>query len=905
MAKFILVILLMFCGSSYAQNKYVSPNGNDASNGNTAATPYKTLQFAINNCSNNGGPVDTLFVRSGTGPFQPTASILVEKPIIIKNYLTEQPVIDGGSMVFNPGGYAIMFIQKAAGITIDGLIIQNVKYNSARGIAVLNNNGTATENTGNVTIKNCVFRNIGWILNDLDTFQPNSSIGCNAIQVQCTKTTPLRNVRIQNNEVYNCATGWGEAIIVVNNVDSFYIEDNYVHEIANIGIGAAGNYTYGGAITISPTLNQARNGFIRRNKVFNCMSPIAVSAGIYLDGARNCLVEDNETYSNAAGISLGAEQTIPAGITVGNHIVRNNLVWNNSLSGIFIGSNLSFNYLENTRITGNSFYKNTTGNTINGVSVIGGPGGQTVIQLMTGSNGEALLQNNKDCIFENNIVYAKNGTRIFTGMDGAFSSVDSSKNFKSNFNLFYREDNILEFYFGSRHNFNGTLINNTLNFTTYRQQTGLDLSSITANPLFQNISANNFQLNTCSPAINRGNTVYSAATNGTTDHALRPRIFEGRLDVGAYEVQQNNNPCTFGFTQSVVFCDSVTNRVTLRWSKPANADTFTVKLGAVTLAADITDTFYIHQPATAGSYSYSVTARNSTATSSAVTATVNLPGCVKTFTLDTVIAQCNTSTALARLNWTAAVNATGYSLYRNNSFHRAISNGSTITYTDTIANNTTYTYKIRAKNSLDSAFNSNGSKTVNNTLCPGIFNLDTVKAQCNGNQSQMYLSWSVAANVVKYSVYRDTGTNNPTLFYKQVTGNSLTDTVTPFRIYSYKILAITAADSLPNNNGFISRQAISCITTNIVTIDNIPVTIQVSPNPTGSIVFLNIKSSALISIRQLSLADNSGKFILNKPVNRNGLLYATSIDLSGYQAGTYNLIIFINNKRTVVQVLKL
>ena len=68
-----------------------------------------------------------------------------------------------------------------------------------------------------------------------------------------------------------------------------------MHDIANIGIDAAGNSESG----LAGAYDYARNGLIHNNEVYRCMSSLAPAAGIYLDGSYGIAVYDNYTHHNA------------------------------------------------------------------------------------------------------------------------------------------------------------------------------------------------------------------------------------------------------------------------------------------------------------------------------------------------------------------------------------------------------------------------------------------------------------------------------------------------------------------------------------------------------------------------------------------------------------------------------
>jgi len=64
---------------------------------------------------------------------------------------------------------------------------------------------------------------------------------------------------------------------------------------------------------------------------------------------------------------------------------------------------------------------------------------------------------------------------------------------------------------------------------------GTGPGNITSDPVFENAGAGNFELRSSSPCIDTGNNAYVTTTN---DLIGNPRIFNGTVDMGAYELQQ-------------------------------------------------------------------------------------------------------------------------------------------------------------------------------------------------------------------------------------------------------------------------------------------------------------------------------------------------------------------------------
>jgi parallel beta-helix repeat protein len=520
MRKLLLTSLSIFCFFLNVQAQvYVSTTGVDAFGGGSSIAPFKTIKFAVQEASAGS----TINIASGT--YAENDAIFVNKSLnLLKN--GTNPVIIDASLRTGTNKY-MLGIVNTSDVTIDGLTFQNYIENEAKGIWIL---GAGN----NITIQNCKVSNIGWI-NNLTTLPPNSSTVTNAIKVEGNVLLPLTNIILKNNEVFNCATGWGEAVTITGNVNGFTVENNKIHNIANIGIVAAGNYAF---TNPTPSVNQARNGVILKNEVYNCMSGIANSAGIYLDGSINCTVEKNKCYNNGVGIALGGEQNVPFGASASRgHIVRNNLVFNNCITGIFLGSNNATTKLENTNVFNNTFYKDRVGQAINGVATIGGI---AVATIADNFGGEVQLQNIDGLVFKNNIVYPSNNKRAMVALSGY--SVNS---YFSDFNVYFR-DNVADIFALDGNLFNGSTLNNTYSsvagFFTARN---LEQNSFFSNPGLSNAGSNDFSLINTAFVSNKGDLIFDAALSGTTDFAGNPRLFSIRADAGAYENQNFVLPVTF------------------------------------------------------------------------------------------------------------------------------------------------------------------------------------------------------------------------------------------------------------------------------------------------------------------------------------------------------------------------
>jgi hypothetical protein len=498
--------------TSYAQT-YVATTGNDVTGNGTVALPYKTIIKGVQATAIAG----TVLVASGT--YNEASEIFIDKALTLKRNGTAAVIVNASGRGTGPFKY-MLGIVNTSNVTVDGLSFVNNIGNAGKAIWIL---GAGN----NITVKNCLVANIGWISNNLNAKPANSSIACNAIRVEGNNATALTNITLLNNNVENCATGWGEAVTITGNVNGFLVQGNFIFNIANIGIDAAGNYGTGAPSNV----NQARNGLIISNQIYNCMSRIANSAGIYLDGSVNCRVEKNEVYQCGVGISVGGEQALGLGATpLGGHVINNNEIYNNVIAGAVIGTNLASNSITNTKVFNNTFYNNRTGAIINLVDSVGT---QKLADAANIFGGEVQLQNCNGVTFKNNILYASKRKRCLVVLD-----TYTIANFVSNYNLYFRDSSVNAVISVGNASFNGTTtpaaFYSPASFATTKFQ---DVNSITGNPGFINVDTFDFYLRDTSRARNKGDIIYDNNASGITDFEFRNRRSESRVDIGCLEYQ--------------------------------------------------------------------------------------------------------------------------------------------------------------------------------------------------------------------------------------------------------------------------------------------------------------------------------------------------------------------------------
>ena len=289
-----------------------------------------------------------------------------------------------------------------------------------------------------------------------------------------------------------------------------------MHDNTNIGIDIIGHE----ATSSNESTDQARNGTVKWNTITNCIAEYATSRGIYIDGGYNITVENNISYHNGYGIEIGCENVDK---TTENITVRNNLFYDNEVAGIAIGG---FDYpngtgkVVNVTINNNTLFKN---------------------DFSDDYTGELYFTFFENCTMINNIFYT-------TDQNVLLYAESTHVNLLMNYNLFYCPggNNALEF------DFNGTVYTG---FTDYQTNSELDVNSSFADPLFVTVIIPNpdLHIQAGSPAINNGDPNYSVA-EGENDIDGEDRIFDGRVDIGADEIQESNGIIFSSTIHQDIFC---------------------------------------------------------------------------------------------------------------------------------------------------------------------------------------------------------------------------------------------------------------------------------------------------------------------------------------------------------------
>lgn len=506
---FILIALLAAACSKGAN---VAPAGNTAGAGsktwyvaadgsNNAAGTINAPLKSINAALDKAIPGDTVMVRAGNYPEKVTFphAGLLNKMITLKAYPGEKAVIDGSGMAVT-GREALVTIHNASYVVLEGFDICNFKSTTAGAVV----NGIIAEaGSGNIIIRKNKIYNIE---HNVDPGQGRSGHG-----IEITGNTPdvMKNVLVEDNIIHDTKTGYSENLTINGYVDGFTIRRNTIYNTENIGIDAAGGY----AANSNPAFNYVRNGVISENELYNIdmtRGPIGGvhghgAIGIYVDGARNIIVERNKIHEADRGIGIVSENDA---FPTSNCIVRNNFVYNCWRTGIYLGGYLGYTSggTRNCYVVNNTLFFNNRE-----------PGAYGEIE------GEIrLTEQCFDNVIKNNIVYAR-PVDIFVHKytnTGSNNIIDN--------NLYYTTGTP-QWIWGS------TNSNIITTFDAWKSASGADATSLYGlDPQLTSITLPDLHILSGSPARNAGQLI-STDVNGALDIDGNPRVVNGRIGMGAVQ----------------------------------------------------------------------------------------------------------------------------------------------------------------------------------------------------------------------------------------------------------------------------------------------------------------------------------------------------------------------------------
>ena len=483
----ILTPLLLSLNTSAQTNYFVDDlSGNDLNNGTSLATAWKTIQNACNTAT----PNSVVQIKAGTYNENIVVNISGTPGnfITLKNYLNDVVLIDGTGT----SGTTMLSITDKSFLNFQNLTIQNLTVNDAQGILIeTTGNNSSTE----LSFKNITIKNINWTSNPLTI--PASNNNAQSF-IAYGGDGGITNITIDSCKVFNNILGFSEAITLDGNVDGFTIKNCEIHDNTNIGIDIAGNYL----VSSNPTTDHARNGVLVNNTCYKNVSLAATSAGIYVDGGQNVLIEKNKCYENGNGIEIGCEENG----TTNTIMVKNNLIYNNQEVGIYVGgyTTSTSGQVLDCIIRNNTLFKNNS---------------------LNNGTGEMNISKASNCVFENNIFYTNSQDVLFS-----VDAISPQTNNVFNYNCWFTPAN----------DPNNITVNwRTSTYSTFADyQTGIsdEANSIYNNPDLVNpvLPAPDLHLLTASPCIHAGNPG-TVITTGELDYYGNTRLIGSNIDIGASE----------------------------------------------------------------------------------------------------------------------------------------------------------------------------------------------------------------------------------------------------------------------------------------------------------------------------------------------------------------------------------
>lgn len=466
----------------------------------TLLSPFNKITDAIAATANNSYTI--INVRAGTY----SEKLWIDKSgtptgyLTIKPYQNETPILDGTNvpLVQNQPKEAVI-VQSASYVRIEGLKIQNYVSNFAKGIGIY----CESNNSRFIEIINNDISNINVVQSNSSSY-PLVVFG----HSYAGASTFIDNILISGNKIHDSNTGYAEGIQINYDTRNFEVKSNEVFNISNIGIVAGG---YHGGIN-----KRSINGKIMLNKVYNCKSPIAIAAGIYIDGAKNVTAERNIVYDCQKGMAINCEVL---GKIAENDTIRNNFIYNNTRGAINIGGNNPSNesgYVVNSAVLNNSTFQNYNPSIL-------APNETSPINF-----GEITLYYSLNCKVVNNIFHAGSYNILLNGQNVPNPAPTPTQNIILNNNVWFSNITLVS----DSYRYFGINANSLSNFQT---QTAQDLNSVYGNPHYQSGNTGNLRIRCASAAIDLAS---STSYAGQSDYFGEVRRIGNKIEAGADEFER-------------------------------------------------------------------------------------------------------------------------------------------------------------------------------------------------------------------------------------------------------------------------------------------------------------------------------------------------------------------------------
>ena len=390
---------LEYNDGQYKKEIYASPDGT----GNGEIDNEANIYDAINLLK----PGYVLYLREGTYILNEGININlsgnIDDFITIRNYPNEKVCLTLNNK--NIKEYALITIEdKAQYLIIEGIEFANIKAKNAMAIRMYGGG------QNHIIIRNNIIHNIN------TSKEKDENYGANAILLIGEDSEyAINNIVIYNNKIYNNVLGYSEAISITSNCYSIYVFNNILENNSNIGIDFSGNFGY----CNDKKYDQPRKCIAAGNYVIGSKSKYDYCAGIYIDGAKDSLIDNNYISNSQYGIEVGSEEKV-LGYYTCNNVVANNLIKNNLYCGIRVGGYDLNNsgIVKNTIIDNNELINNCSNkdaaeiiiNMVDGLKIINNRITTNKYILDTEEFKESEIKN---VIFYNNNFYSKENECIY------------------------------------------------------------------------------------------------------------------------------------------------------------------------------------------------------------------------------------------------------------------------------------------------------------------------------------------------------------------------------------------------------------------------------------------------------------------------------------------------------------
>ena len=314
----------------HADVYHVATTGSDAQGDGSNEHPWAGIQKALDECA----PGDTVLVHAGTYFQRVEWNVSGSAKAGVITLIGEDGTILSGKGV---KGSQLIRVENQSHLRIENLQLVDNSNPKESGAIILEGSGS------HITISKC---------------RISRCKGKNAVAIGVYGTdakTPYSDIVIDGNSITDCEPAPSEALVLNGNVTKFAVTNNTILRVNNIGIDFIG----GEKDIVNDPAAVARDGLCKGNRVSYARSKYGggYAAGIYVDGGRDIVIEENVVTGCDLGIEIGAEnpKIITSGITV-----RSNIIYQNDKAGLALGGyDAERGRVLDCRIVSNQFYQNT------------------------------------------------------------------------------------------------------------------------------------------------------------------------------------------------------------------------------------------------------------------------------------------------------------------------------------------------------------------------------------------------------------------------------------------------------------------------------------------------------------------------------------------------------------------